>query len=184
MKHEDLNQHLQDVKSHLAQELTNIRTGRAAVALVEDIKVEAYAGSQPMPLKELANIAVPEPQSITITPWDKGVLKAIETAIVNSGKGLNPANEGSLLRITVPLLTEERRKELSKEVANHVEQAKIKVRNIRQDAMKSIEEQEENGVISQDDMFRLKKQAEDTISKINDELESMGKTKSDEVMTV
>jgi ribosome recycling factor len=184
MKQEDLTKHLQDIKSHLSDELSHIRTGRAAVALIEDIRVEAYVGSPAMPINELATITVPEPQSLLISPWDKTILKKIETAIVASGKGLNPVNEGAGLRINVPMLTEDRRKELAKEISNHVEQAKIKVRNIRQDAMKSLEEQEENGVISEDDMFRSKKQVEESIAKANDDLEEMGKAKTAEVMTV
>jgi ribosome recycling factor len=184
MKQEDINRHLGDTKQFLSSELARLRTGRATTAMVEDILVEAYAGSPLLPIRELATIASPDPQSLLITPWDKSILEKIETAILKSNKGLNPVNEGSDIRVPVPALTEETRKEMAKEVGAYVEQAKIRARNIRQDAMKSIEEQEENGVISEDDMFRLKKQVEETISKTNTELEEMGKTKTAEIMKV
>ncbi len=184
MKQEDILQHIADVKSHLSLELSKIRSGRANPGLVETILVEAYAGSPPLPINELATITVPEPQSILITPWDKSVLGKIEQAIIKSQKGFNPINEGSDIRVPIPALTEERRKEIAKDVSVMVENAKISVRNVRQDAMKSVEEQEENGIISEDEMHRLKKQFEETFSKSYLELEDIGRKKEEEVMTI
>lgn len=184
MKSEDLHNHLNGIKNFLSDELGKLRVGRAAPALVEEIKVQAYAGSESMAIKELGSVSVPDSQSITIAPWDKSVLKKIEDAIRNSGKGLNPINEGDQIRVPVPPLTEERRREMAKEVSKIVEQAKIRVRTIRQDAIKSVEEQEDNGVISEDDMNREKKDIEAQIKAINDELDKMGEEKSAEIMRV
>ncbi len=183
MKQQDLNQHIEKVKEFLANALTNIRTGRASTALVENIKVEAYEGSDPLPLIELASISVPEPQSVLITPWDKSILKKIEDAILNSEKNLNPVNDGENIRIPVPALTEEIRKTMARNIFKLLEDTKISIRNLRQDAMKAIEEQEREGVISEDDMYREKKLVEDAVSNANKELEEMTKKKEEEVLT-
>lgn len=184
MKTADFHEHLAGVRKYLADELSKLRVGRASAGLVEDIMVEAYAGSAPLPIKELGSVQIPDAQSILITPWDKSVLASIEKAIRDSGKGLNPVNEGDNLRIPVPPLTEERRKGMAKEISQLVEQAKIRVRTLRKDVIKSVEEQEDNGVISEDDMNRQKKEIEAKIADINKELEEMGDQKAAEVMTI
>ncbi len=184
MKQEDIQQHIDSAQSYLAEELAKIRTGRASPALVEGITVEAYDGSDPMPLNELATVSVPEPQSVLITPWDKSIVPKIEEAIRDAGKGLSPVNDGENIRVPVPQLTEDRRKEYAKEVNQFVEQAKVKVRNIRQNAIKAVEEQQENGVISEDEMRRQKKLIEDQIQNANKDLEDMGKEKETEIMQV
>lgn len=182
MKHEGFLSHITGVKSFLSSELNKIRTGRAASSLVEDIKVEAYAGSQALPIKELASVSVPDSQSILISPWDKSIVKKIEAAVLSSDKGLNPINDGENIRIPIPTITEERRKELAKEISALVEQAKIKIRTLRQDVIKSVEEQQDNGVISEDDMYRMKKDIEANVSKANMDLENLGREKEDEVL--
>ena len=182
MKHEDLVSHITNVRNFLSSELNKIRTGRASASLVEDIKVDAYEGSAPLPLNELASVSVPDSQTILISPWDKSVIKKIEVAIKSCEKGLNPINDGVNLRVPIPAITEDRRKDLTKEISALVEQAKIKIRTIRQDVIKSVEEQQNNGVISEDDMYRMKKDIEADVSKANMELERMGQEKEDEVM--
>lgn len=184
MKPEDFQSHLANIRNFLSDELSKLRVGRAVPALVEDIRVEAYPGSEAMPLKELGSVSVADSQSLTIAPWDKSILKKIEDAVRNSGKGLNPINEGELIRIPVPPLNEERRREMTKEVSKIVEQAKIRVRTLRQDVIKSVEEQEDNGVISEDDMAREKKDIEAKVQLINSELDEMGSTKSAEIMKI
>lgn len=183
MKIHDLNNHINDIKTHYKSELLKIRTGRANVSLVEDILVEAYDGSPPLKLNELASLSTPDAQLISVSPWDKSILRKIEEAIVKSGRGLNPSNDGSNIRVPVPALTEERRKELVKEVYAKLEESKIRVRNIRQDAIKSSEEQEDQGVISEDEMYRIKKEIEDIIQKANKELTEMAEIKEKELMT-
>lgn len=182
MKHEDFLSHITNVKSFLATELTKIRTGRASASLVDDIKVDAYAGSPALPIKELASVSVPDSQSILISPWDKSVVKKIEAAIIASEKGLNPINDGENVRVPIPSITEDRRKDLSKEISGLVEQAKIKIRTLRQDVIKAVEEQQDNGVVSEDDMYRMKKEIEADVSKTNMELDRMGQEKEDEVL--
>lgn len=182
MKHEDLVSHITGVKSFLSSELNKIRTGRAAASLVEDIKVDAYEGSAALPLNEVASVSVPDSQTILISPWDKSVIKKIESAIISCEKGLNPINDGVNLRVPIPAITEDRRKALVKEISALIENAKIKIRTLRQDVIKSIEEQQDNGVISEDDMYRMKKDVEADVSKANLDLERMGQEKEDEVM--
>lgn len=182
MKHEDLVSHITNVKSFLSSELNKIRTGRATASLVEDIKVNAYEGSASLPLNELASVSVPDSQTILISPWDKSVIKKIEFAIISSEKGLNPINDGVNLRVPIPAITEDRRKDLTKEISALVEGSKIKIRTLRQDVIKAIEEQQDNGVISEDDMYRMKKDIEADVSKANMDLERMGQEKEDEVM--
>ncbi len=184
MKSEDFQNHLSIIRKFLNDELGKLRVGRAAPSLVEDIKVDAYAGSEPMPVKELGSVSVPDSQSITIVPWDKSILRKIEDAIRSSGRGLNPINEGDQIRVPVPPLTEERRRDMSKEVSKIVEQSKIRVRTLRQDVIRSIEEQEKNGIISEDDMARQKKEVETHVKDMNGELESMGAKKSAEIMKI
>lgn len=184
MKPEIFQEHIKGIKEYLTGELAKLRVGRASTSLVDDILVEAYEGSEPMPIKELAGVTTPDPQSVVIVPWDKSVLKKVEDAIRSSGKGLNPINEGDQIRVPVPPLTEERRLAMAKEISKIVEQAKIRVRTLRQDVIKSIEEQETNGVISEDEMAREKKEVESDIKSVNQELESMGKEKEAEVMKI
>jgi len=183
MKQKDLQQHLEKVKDYFSKELLGLRTGRASTSLVEDIKVSAYEGSDPLPLIELASISVPEPQTILISPWDKSVLKKIEDAISASEKNLNPVNDGTSIRVPVPALTAETRKEIVKDISKHLEEAKISVRTLRQDAMKAIEEMEREGVISEDEMHKEKKLVEESVSNTNKELEGIAKKKEEEVLT-
>ena len=184
MKINDLQSHLAKVKEHLSAELSRLRTGRASASVLDAIKVQAYAGSDLMPLKELGTITIPDAQTLMISPWDKSLLPKIEDAIRKANIGLNPINDGANIRVPVPALTEERRKELVKHVSYEVEQAKISVRTIRQNAIKSVEEEEDNGVISEDDMNRQKKQIETEIANTNKELEALGLTKEKELMQI
>lgn len=182
MKQEDINKHLSDIKSHLITELSKIRTGRANTNIVESIKVDAYDGAAPLTVIELGAVSIPDPQSILIVPWDKTVIKKIEDAILKANLGLSPMNDGTNIRVPIPALTEERRKELAKSVGHFLEDARIKVRNVRQNAIKSIEEQADEGVISEDDMFRQKKMIEDLITKSNKDLEEISTKKETELL--
>ena len=136
----------------LRAELASIRTGRATPALVEHIKVE-YAGV-PTPLKQLANISAPEARLIVIQPWDQRSIGNIEKAILKSDLGLNPTNDGNLVRISIPPLTEERRQELIKIVHKRVEEGRIAIRNLRREAMEEMKRLEKNKDISQDEHKR------------------------------
>ena len=166
----------------LLNEYTSIRAGRANPHVLDKIKVDYYGA--PTPLQQVANISVPEPRMILIQPWEKSLLKEIEKAILVSDLGINPTNDGNVIRLVFPELTEERRKDLAKDVKKKGEGAKVAIRNIRRDAMDSIKKMEKAGDISEDDL----KQGEEKIQKITDKMiEKVDKaieTKTKEIMTV
>jgi ribosome recycling factor len=147
----------------LKRELTKIRTGRAHPSLLESVRVEVY-GSQ-MPISQVATVSVPEARLLTVKPWDKTQLKAIEKAIVQSPLGLNPQSDGEMLRIPMPPLTEERRKELAKLVKKDGEETKVAIRKARHDAKDMLESLESDGQISEDELERAQKKVEDLIQK-------------------
>jgi ribosome recycling factor len=147
----------------LENELKRIRTGRASASILDGIKIDYYGA--PTPLNQAATIAVPESRLITIQPWDVTIIKDIEKAILKSDIGLTPSNDGKLIRIAVPPLSEERRKELVKLVHKSCEEHKVAVRNIRRDANELIKGFKKDGDISEDDAFK----AQDRIQKVTDE---------------
>ncbi len=166
----------------LKEEFASLRTGRASAGLLDQIFVEAY-GSR-MPINQLGSVSVPEPRSITVSVYDKGLVVSVEKAIRNGGLGLNPVVEGTNLRIPVPPLTEERRRDLAKLAGKYAEQQKIAVRNVRRDAMDDFRKAEKDAVISQDDQKKLEVEAQ----KITDEsvrrIDEVLKTKEHEIMQV
>ncbi len=133
----------------LRKEYSGLRTGRASASLLEPVTVDAY-GSH-MPLNQVATISVPEPRLITVQVWDRGMVKAVDKAIRDSGLGLNPQTEGQTVRVPIPDLNQERRQELSKVAARYAEQARVAVRNVRRDGMDMLKRQEKAGDISQDE---------------------------------
>ncbi len=147
----------------LQNELKRIRTGRASASLLDGIKLDYYG--TPTPLNQTATVAVPESRLITIQPWDATIIKDIEKAILKSDLGLTPSNDGKLIRIAIPPLSEERRKELVKQVNKSCEEHKVAVRNIRRDANELIKGFKKDGDISEDDAFK----AQDKVQKITDE---------------
>lgn len=166
----------------LRHDLTRLRTGRASTALVDHLRV-SYYGSE-MPLTQVANIAVSDARSITITPWEKTMVAPIEKAIMASDLGLTPNTAGTTIRINLPPLTEERRKELSRHVGHEGENAKVAVRNIRRDAMQQVKELLKEKMISEDEERR----AEDDIQKLTDqyvkEVDLVVKAKEEELMAI
>lgn len=166
----------------LRRELDTIRTGRASPTLVDRLTVEYYG--TPTPLNQLAGVSVPEPRLLVIQPWDRGTIPAIEKAIQKSELGLNPTNDGQLIRIGIPPLTEERRKQLVRLVHNHVEEGKIAVRNIRRDAIGNVRELLDEREISEDDERRGHQQIEDLAKRFVDEADKIGKAKEQDVLEV
>jgi len=166
----------------LRQELTKLRTGRASTALVEHLKVNYYGSD--MPLNQVATVAVADARSITITPWEKAMVAAVEKAILASDLGLTPNTAGQVIRINLPPLTEERRKELSKHVHHEGENAKVAVRNVRRDAIQQVKELLKEKQITEDDARR----AEDDIQKLTDkhvkDVDEVVKAKEQELMAV
>jgi ribosome recycling factor len=166
----------------LRHNLATIRTGRASSGLVEHLQVEAYGA--PMPLNQLANISVPEAKLIVIQPYDAGMIKAIEKAIQHSDIGINPSNDGRVIRLGIPQLTEERRRDLTKVVRNRVEEVKVSVRNQRREAMDNLKELEGEKLISEDDLKRGQERVQQLTDKCIGELDQIGKEKEAEVMAV
>jgi len=154
---------MEQTKEALKKKYATMRGGRATPEMVSGIKVDCY-GSK-MPLSQLANISIPEPRLIVIEPWDKSILENIKKALLASELGVNPTDDGNLIRVVLPPLTEERREEIAKIIRQWAEEAKVNIRNIRREAREKIEEMEENKEISEDE----KRRAEKEVQSITDE---------------
>jgi ribosome recycling factor len=178
----DAESHMQKSIHALTDDLLTIRTGRANPALVEKLHVEYYGS--PTPLQQLASISVPEPRQLMIKPFDKSAVKAIEKAIMASDLGLTPNNDGLVIRLNLPVLTEDRRRELVKHVHHRLEEARVALRNLRRDSIKDIKDFEAEKMISEDD----RRHGEEEIQKLTDrfmaEVEKIGYTKEQEIMEV
>jgi ribosome recycling factor len=164
----------------LRRDLGTIRTGRASPSLVERLTVDYYGSATP--LNQLAGISVPEPRLLVIQPWDRGSMGAIEKAIMKSELGLNPSNDGQVIRIAIPPLTEERRKQLVKLVHGHVEDGKVALRNIRRDAMTSVKSLVNDKAIGEDDERRAEHQVDELTKQFVGEADRVGKSKEQEVL--
>lgn len=173
---------MDDNIDHLNKEFSKLRTGRANPALVEEISVNYYGTATP--LKQVANISIPEARQIVIQPWDKAAMDDIETAINNADIGITPSNDGDSLRITLPPMTEENRKDLVKVLNNIAEESRVTVRNIREDVWKAIQEAEKNGEMAEDDKFAGKDALQKVVDEYNNKIESFRKQKEEDVMTV
>lgn len=166
----------------LQEELLGIRTGRASPALVERLPVEYYGTLTP--LNQMASVAVPEPRLLVIRPWDPSALNDIERAIQKSDLGLTPMNDGKLIRLNIPRLTEERRRELVKLVARRVEDGRVAIRNLRRDALKDMQEFEKEKMISEDEFFRAKDEVQELTDQFIAKIDELGKRKEEEVMEI
>jgi len=166
----------------LQSDLMGIRTGRASPALVEKLPVEYYGTLTP--LNQMASIAAPEPRLLVIRPWDPSALPDIERAILKSDLGLTPMNDGKLIRLSIPRLTEERRKELVKVVARRVEEARVAIRNLRRDALKDLQEFEKEKMISEDDFYRGKDKVQEMTDEFIEEIDKIGKRKEAEILEI
>jgi ribosome recycling factor len=166
----------------LRHNLSTIRTGRASPALVEHLPVDAYGSS--MPLNQLAGISVPEARLIVIQPYDGSTVKAIEKAIQNSELGINPSNDGRVIRLVIPQLTEERRRDLTKLVRNRVEESKVALRNIRREALDDLRQLAHEKMISEDDQRRGQEKLQEQTDRFARDLDQIGGTKEAEVMEV
>ncbi|WP_457569633.1 ribosome recycling factor [Desulfurobacterium sp.] len=166
----------------LKSEFAGLRTGRASTVLVEDIKVDYYGTMTP--IKQLAQISVPEATQIAIQPWDISVVPNIEKAIRNSDLGVMPQTDGNVIRINLPPLTEERRKELVKKAGKMAEQARIAIRNIRHELMKELDKMKKDGGVSEDEIKRLKDELQKVTDKYVKQVDELLKKKEEEILTV
>ena len=163
-------------------ELRTIRTGRASPALVERLPVDYYGA--PTPLNQLAGISVPEPRMLMIRPWDRNSMGLIEKAILKSDLGLTPNNDGQVIRLIIPQLTEERRRDLSRMVAKRVEEARVACRNIRRDAIELLRDLEKEKLISEDELFEGRDQTQKVTDEFIKQIDEIGKAKEAEIMEV
>ena len=179
---QDLKRRMDGAVSVLRQEFAGLRTGRASASLLEPITAEAYGS--PMPLNQLATISVPEARLITVQVWDRANVSAVEKAIRESDLGLNPQTEGQVLRVPIPMLSEERRVELTKVAGKYAEQARVAVRNVRRDGMELLKRMEKDHEISEDEHRHwgqeIQKITDEMIGKVDDALA----TKEKEIMQV
>jgi ribosome recycling factor len=166
----------------LKDELNGLRTGRASASLLEPITVEAY-GSR-MPLNQLATVTVPEPRMLSVQVWDRGLANAVERAIRDSGLGLNPVGEGVVIRVPLPDLNEERRRELTKVAHNYAEQARVAVRHVRRDGMDQLKKAEKDGTIAQDEGRSLTDQVQKATDAAVTEIDVLLAVKEQEIMQV
>jgi ribosome recycling factor len=168
----DLRRRMDGAVEVLRKEFGGLRTGRASASLLEPVSVGAYGGT--VPLNQLANISVPEPRMITVQVWDRAMVKAVDKAIREAGLGLNPQTEGQVIRVPIPDLNEERRRELTRVTAKYAEQARVSVRNVRRDGVELLRRQEKDSEISQDQQRKLQQEVQhltdDYIKRIDDAL--------------
>lgn len=167
---------------NLQGEYATIRAGRANPHVLDKIKVDYYGS--PTPIQQVGNISVPEARMIVIQPWEKSLLKAIEKAILTSDLGINPTNDGSIIRLVFPELTEDRRKELSKDVKKKGENAKVAVRNIRRDANETFKKMEKANEISEDDLDEVIEKIQKLTDKMIEKIDKAVEAKTKEIMTV
>ena len=165
----DIQRRMHGAVESLKHDLVGLRTGRASTALLDPVQVEVYGAN--MPLNQVATVSVPEPRLISVQVWDKSNIGPVEKAIRSAGLGLNPITDGQMIRLPIPDLTEERRKELAKLVGTYAEKAKVAVRNVRRDGMDALKTDEKNKEISEDEHKRLdaevQKLTDDTIKEID-----------------
>ena len=177
----DLQRRMHGAVEALKHDLGGLRTGRASIALLEPITVEVY-GSH-MPLNQVATISVPEPRMLTVQVWDRSNVGAVEKAIRSAGLGLNPISEGTTLRLPIPDLTEERRKELAKLASQYAEKARIAVRNVRRDAMDSLKQDEKKNEISEDERKKLETEVQKITDDTIKEVDATTAAKEKEILT-
>ncbi len=163
-------------------ELSKVRTGRASLALVDDITVDAYGSS--MPLNQVGTLTIPESRLIAIQPWDPQMLAPIEKAILKSDIGLTPVNDGKIIRLNIPQLTEERRKELVKQVKKVAEEFRVAIRNIRRDAIDVLKKQKKDKDISEDELFKLQDEAQSETDSHIKQIDDISASKEKEVLEV
>lgn len=166
----------------LKKEFSGLRTGRASTGMLDPIMVDSY-GSM-MPLNQVANIGTPEPRMLTVSVWDRSMVTAVEKAIRDSGLGFNPQTEGSTIRISVPPMTEERRKEMVKVAGKYAEATRVAVRNIRREGMETVKKLEKDGKISEDDLSRFEKDIQKATDEMIAKVETTLEHKEKEIMEI
>jgi len=166
----------------MRREFTSVRTGKATPALLDTVRVDAY-GSK-MPINQVGTVSAPEPRMLIVQPWDKGLLKAIENGIVTADLGLNPSNDGNIIRVPIPQLTEERRKEMVKLLHKLAEEGRVAIRHARQEANKELKKKQTDHELSEDDVHRQMEQVQKLTDEYITKIDQLLKHKEQEVMEV
>lgn len=166
----------------LDRDFSRLRTGRASTGLVDNIKVDYYG--TPTPISQLASVAIPDSRTITIQPWDRGAFASVEKAILKSDLGLTPVNDGKIIRISIPPLTEDRRKELGKLARKSGEEAKVAVRNVRRDAVDFVKKTQKKGEMTEDDQKKAEKDIQELTDKYIKKIDEMCAKKDKELMEI
>ena len=182
METEKIKKGIVEVIDYYLNDIKSIRTGRANPAMVEEIKIDYYGAKTP--LIQLASISVPEPKMIVIQPFDKNSIKEIEKAINASPLGINPVNEGNLIRLVIPAMTEERRIELTKILHQKSEEAKIKIRNLREEEIRAQKNNKNNGKITEDDFYQHQEKIQEMIEEYNGQIKTISDDKEKEIMSI
>ncbi len=178
----DIRRRMEGAVEVLHQEFGGLRTGRAATSLLEPVTVHAYGSD--MPMNQVGTVSAPEPRMLTVQVWDKGLVQAVEKAIMESGLGLNPSTEGQVIRVPIPALTEERRQELAKVAHKYAEDARVAVRNVRRHAMDELKRAEKDHQISQDEQRDQGKEVQDTTDLHISQIDNALSNKEKEIMQV
>lgn len=179
---QDNKERFSKVIEFLKHDISGLRTGRATPALVEDITIEAYGVKQP--LKAVASISVQDAKTLAISPWDRSIISAVESGLRNSNLGINPVNDGKLIRLPLPELNQERRQELIKVLHQKLESARVSVRKIREEVKTEIEEMEKEKLISEDDKFKQLDELEKVVKDFNEKIKEVGEEKETEINTI
>jgi ribosome recycling factor len=178
----ELKKHMEKALEHLKTEFSKLRVGRATVSMIDNVRVEVYGSA--MTLKEVAALATPDARSITIQPWDRGVIPDIERGIMAANLGLTPINDGKLIRVNLPPLTEDRRKDFVKQVKKFGEDAKVTVRNQRRDAMDGLKAKKDKSEISEDESRRMQEEIQKQTDHFIQEIDKLVESKSKEILTL
>ena len=178
----DAEERMEKAIAALEREFSRLRTGRASASLVDGIKVDYYG--TPTPISQVASVAVPDSRCITIQPWDRNAFSLIEKAILKSDLGLNPVNDGKIIRINIPPLTEERRKDLGKMARKYAEEAKVAVRNVRRDANEQLKKLEKNKELSEDDLRKAQEDVQKLTARFVPKTDEKAGAKEKEIMDI
>jgi len=178
----DLETRMQAAIDVLAREFAGVRTGRANAGLLDAVRVEAYGN--PMPINQVASVSVPDPRTIVIQPWDASQMKEIEKGILKSDLGLTPSNDGKVIRLTMPTLTEERRKQLAKTVGKFAEDARVAIRNVRREANDKLKGLAKDKKVSEDEERRGHDQIQKATDRFTTKVEELARKKEQEILTV
>ena len=181
-KYPEIESKMKKTAEVLKTQLASVRAGRANAAVLDQITVDYYG--VPTPIQQVASISVPDPRSLMIQPWDASVLKGIEKAILASELGINPQNDGRVIRLVFPQLTEERRKDLTKQVRKYAEDSKVAVRNIRRDAVDYVKKAQKKGELTEDDQKKAEKDIQDLTDKHVKKIDEMCAKKEKELMEI